>query len=204
MSVSGYALKCFLWFYENLTLYPSFINMFNGVSLSTLEETNMGQLLVIVGYRGSGKRSLVQEIIRQHPDARLVRSITTRTSHPRDIKGHYEHISVLEFTIKLWSGLLLWESVYRGIDDAWYRIGTHREAIEEIRETEGALDIMLLVPDAAVKLANIMKAKGRAKDFIPVFLRAPEPKEHIRRLKMRGASDTVINRCVKEAKHWEP
>ncbi len=163
----------------------------------------MGKLLVVVGYAESGKRTLVREIIRQHPGAVLVKSTTTRKPREHDLDDHYEHVTMIDFTLKLWSGFFLWHTSHRGHGNIWHRFGTARGAIEEILETDNALGVILLVPEVVVDLAHFLEGKGHAKNFIPIFLRAPEPKEHIRRLKKRHASDAVITRCLNEAKHWQ-
>lgn len=115
-----------------------------------------GQLIVISGPSGVGKRTVIQEYMKKHPNACESISVTTRSQRPDEEDGKdYYFISHLEFDRMVRTQQLL---EYRYLKRNGY--GTPREAVEEARnagrniiltvDVTGAMKIRALCPDATL------------------------------------------------------
>lgn len=113
-----------------------------------------GKLLIVSGFSGVGKGTVVKHIMDKYPDYRLSVSVTTRGPRENEINGvHYHFISNEKFEDMVSKNQLL---EHAGYVDNYY--GTPREFVEtniengnnvilEI-ETKGALQIKKDKPEA--------------------------------------------------------
>lgn len=115
-----------------------------------------GQLIVISGPSGVGKRTVITEYMKEHPNACSCTSVTTRAQRPGEEDGKdYYFLSHLEFDRMVRTQQLL---EYRYYNRNGY--GTPRKAVEDARnagrniilnvDVTGAMKIRALCPDATL------------------------------------------------------
>jgi len=121
-----------------------------------MELNPKGILLVLSGPSGSGKGTIVSQIVANHPDFALSVSLTTRDPRPAEIDGvHYRFVSREEFERQIKEGDVLEYTEYCG---NFY--GTRESLVDELLEKginvileieiEGALNVKKLRPDAVL------------------------------------------------------
>lgn len=121
-----------------------------------MELNQKGILLVLSGPSGSGKGTIVSQIVAEHSDFSLSVSLTTRAPRPHEIDGvHYSFVDRDEFTKQIEAGNML---EYTEYCDNLY--GTHQNQVNTMLdqginvileiEIEGALNIKKLRPDAVL------------------------------------------------------
>lgn len=126
----------------------------------------MGRLLIFSAPSGSGKSTIVNYLMREHPEFRLVFSVSATSRPPRGTEKHgveYYFLSPEEFRRHIRQGdFLEYEEVY---EDRFY--GTLREQVEE-KLAEG----WNVVFDVDVKGGiNIKKHYGD--DALSIFIQPP-------------------------------
>lgn len=137
----------------------------------------MGKLLIFSAPSGSGKTTIVRELMARFPKLEFSVSATSRPPRGTERNGHdYHFVSADEFRKLIAEERFIeWEEVYEG---TYY--GTLRSEIEAIWERE---NVCVFDVDVAggVRLKNIF---GR--DALSFFIMAPSPEELRRRLEGRG------------------
>ena len=147
-----------------------------------------GLLMIISGPSGSGKGTVVEELIK---DENFVISVSATTRSPRDYEQdgvHYFFKSVDEFGDMINEGQLLeWAAFcgnYYGTPKAYVEkmLNSGKNVILEI-EVQGAQQIAEMYPEA-----------------VSVFLMPPSKEELIKRLTGRGTEDEItVERRIKRA-----
>lgn len=148
-----------------------------------------GVLIVLSGFAGSGKGSIIRELMAKYDEYVLSVSATTRAPREGEVEGvHYFFKTEEEFKKMIANGELLeyanYVGNYYGTPRAYVKeqLAAGKNVILEI-ETEGALNIKREYPDAVL-----------------VFVMPPSVEEIHRRLKHRGTeSDEVIARRMQKA-----
>ncbi len=123
-----------------------------------MDISNKGILLVLSGPAGSGKGTIVKNILERDSMIRLSVSATTRAPRPGEIDGvHYSFVSSRKFEEMIASDEMLEHTRYCG---NYY--GTPREHVNKMLESgisvileielEGAMNIRRLCPDAVLVL----------------------------------------------------
>lgn len=135
-----------------------------------------GQLVVISGPSGVGKRTIINEYMKEHPNACTCTSVTTREQRPHEIDGekHY-YISHLEFDRMVRSQQLLEYGYYNRNG-----YGTPRKAVEDARN-EG--HNVLLITD----VTGAMKIRALCPDATLIFILPPTWEELEERIRARHA-----------------
>lgn len=133
-----------------------------------------GQLVVISGPSGVGKRTIIKEYMEEHPNACTCISVTTRDPRPGEEDGreHY-FISHLEFDRMVRSHQLLEYGYYNRNG-----YGTPRKAVEEARSKGRNV---LLITD----VTGAMKVRALCPDATLIFLLPPTWEELEERIKSR-------------------
>ena len=171
-----------------------------------------GKLLVISGFSGVGKGTVVK-YLKEHKDPYKVSvSVTTREPRPNEIPGvHYHYISNEQFETMINENKLL---EYAGYVDHYY--GTPREFVEtnlnsgndvilEI-ETKGALQVkknmpeailIFILPPSADELRNRLAGRGTETDEV-IYSRLNRAMEEIELIQRYDY--VVINNTVEQAK----
>lgn len=141
-----------------------------------------GQLIIISGPSGVGKRTAIKQYLCEHPNAVKCVSMTTREPHEGEVDGKdYFFVSHLEFERAARSNQLLEHSYYNRNG-----YGTPRKTIEDARN---AGKNVILVAD----IIGAMKIRVLCPDATLIFLMPPSWDELERRLYERHTeSDEVI------------
>ncbi len=147
-----------------------------------------GKLLVVSGYSGVGKGTVIRELMKQHPEYVFSVSATTRAARPGEVDGR-EYFFVTQETFKEWlaEGRFLEHTTY--LDRSY---GTPRDYVES-RQNEGCHVILDIEVEGAL---NVKKACPEA---ILIYIIPPGAEELIERLTGRGTEteEQVIGRLNK-------
>ena len=153
-----------------------------------------GILLVISGFAGTGKGTLVQELLKRYDNYALSVSATTRDPRPGEEDGvHYFFKTKEEFEQMIQEKKLIEYACYVG---NYY--GTPKEYVQE--QLENGKDVIL-----EIEIQGAMKIREKFPDTLLVFVCPPSMEELKNRLVGRGTETLdVINgrlrRAVEESK----
>lgn len=149
-----------------------------------------GLLFIVSGPAGSGKGTVVNELIANHPSLTLSISATTRQPRPGEVDGvHYHFISKEEFEQRIKDGKMLEYATYSG---NYY--GTPQKEVEEAMN-EGK-DVIL-----EIEVAGAMQIKEKIKDSVAIMLTPPSKEVLESRLRGRGTeTEEVIKWRLERAK----
>ena len=153
-----------------------------------------GLLVVISGFSGAGKGTLIKRLIETHgEDYALSVSATTRNPRPGEVDGKdYFFVDKERFQEMIQKDQLL---EYARYVDNYY--GTPREYVES-RMQEGK-DVIL-----EIEIQGAMRIKGQYPDAVLIFVTPPSAGELKRRLTGRGTESPEVirkrlNRAADEA-----
>ena len=149
-----------------------------------------GILLIVSGPAGSGKGTVVNELIKAHDGIALSVSATTRKPRPGEVNGvHYHFISKEEFEGRIARGEILEYTTYC---ENYY--GTPLKEVNEAL-SEGK-DIIL-----EIEVDGAMQVKKKMPDAVTVMLTPPDKETLENRLRSRGTeTDDVIAWRLERAK----
>lgn len=150
-----------------------------------LKQRERGSLIVVSGPSGCGKGTVIQEFLKNHKDAWLSISCTSRDPRPGDVPNEsYFFISRDEFEEKISKEEFLEYAEYNG---NYY--GTPKEHIEE-RLAKG-IDVIL-----EIEVQGALKVKEIVPEAICIFIMPPSMKELKKRLVGRGteSKEKVLDR----------
>ena len=153
-----------------------------------------GKLIIISGFSGVGKGTVVKYILDNYSDYKISISATTRSPREGEVDGtHYHFLTTEKFEDMIKNNQLLEYANYVGNyygtprDYVEEQIKANRNVILEI-ESVGALNVKKIFPEAVL-----------------VFITQPDADELEKRLRGRGTEDeeTIIARLRKAAKESE-
>lgn len=143
--------------------------------------TDKGILIVVSGFSGAGKGTLMRRLLETYDNYALSVSMTTR--NPREGERHgveYFFASKEEFEQKIAEDKLIEYACYC---DNYY--GTPREYVEE--QLEAGKDVIL-----EIEIQGALKIKERFPDSLLLFVTPPNAKELERRLVGRGTETPEV------------
>jgi guanylate kinase len=141
-------------------------------------ESRGARLTVLSGPSGVGKRSVVAEVRRSHPEVWLSVSVTTRRPRPGEVDGvDYHFVDDAELDRLVASGALLEHATFAG-----HRYGTPRAPIEQ--RLAAGLPALL-----EVELQGARQVRAAMPGALLVFLAPPSFDELVNRLVGRGTED---------------
>lgn len=147
-----------------------------------------GNLIVISGFSGAGKGTVVKKLVEKYGYSLSV-SATTRAPREGEVDGReYYFKSVEEFQLLIdYNGLIEWAQYV----DNYY--GTPRKFVE--KEMEEGRDVIL-----EIEVQGAMNVKRQYPDAILIFIAAPSADELRNRLAGRGTeTKEVIDKRMKRA-----
>lgn len=140
-----------------------------------------GILMVVSGFSGAGKGTLMKRLLERYDNYALSISMTTRTPRPGEEHGkHYFFVDRDEFEGHIADDGLLEYARYCG---NYY--GTPRAYVEKCME-EGR-DVIL-----EIEIQGALKIKEKFPDAVLVFVTPPDAKELERRLTGRGTETKEV------------
>lgn len=143
-----------------------------------------GILIVVSGFSGAGKGTLMKELITQYGNYALSVSATTRK--PRNGEEHgkeYFFVTKEEFQDMIAGDKLI---EYAQYVDNFY--GTPKEYVEE--QMNQGKDVIL-----EIEIQGALKVKEKFPDSLLLFIVPPNAKELEKRLTGRGTEDKEIIKC---------
>ena len=149
-----------------------------------------GLLFIISGPAGSGKGTVVKELISKHSEVALSVSATTRKPRPGEEHGvHYFFISRDEFEDRIAKGEILEYTTYC---DNYY--GTPLKEVK--RALNRGQDIIL-----EIEVDGAMQVKRKVRGSVAIMLTPPDAETLEKRLRGRGTeTDEVIRWRLDRAK----
>lgn len=149
-----------------------------------------GILIVVSGFSGSGKGTIMNEIVHRYDNYALSVSATTRNPRPGETEGkEYFFKTVEEFEKMIAKDELI---EYARYVDNYY--GTPRAYVEE--QLEAGKDVIL-----EIEIQGALKVKEKFPDTLLLFVTPPTAEELRRRLVGRGTETMdVIDFRMKRAK----
>ncbi|HBA64490.1 MAG TPA: guanylate kinase [Lachnospiraceae bacterium] len=146
-----------------------------------------GQLIVISGPSGVGKRTIITEYMKEHPNAIKCTSVTTRSPYAHEVDGEdYYFLSHLEFDRMIRSQQMLEYAYYNRNG-----YGTPKKAVEEAREAGHNVILNLDVTGA-------MKVRALCPDATLIFIMPPTWEELEERIRTRNTEnpDVIADRLL--------
>lgn len=141
----------------------------------TMEQGKKGLLIVISGFSGAGKGTLVREILKKHHEYALSVSMTTREPRPGEREGvEYFFTDKEHFEETIRQDGLIEYAPYCG---NYY--GTPRAYVEE--QLGRGKNVIL-----EIEIQGALKIKEKFPESLLIFLTPPDAKELKRRLESRG------------------
>ena len=149
-----------------------------------------GLLFIISGPAGSGKGTVVNSLIKNHPELSLSVSATTRAPRAGEIDGvHYHFISKDEFEKLIEKGEVLEHTTYC---ENYY--GTLKR--EVLKANKAGRDIIL-----EIEVDGAMQVKKKVRGAVTIMLTPPDATSLEKRLRGRGMeTDEVIKWRLNRAK----
>ena len=149
-----------------------------------------GLLIVVSGFAGSGKGTLMKRLVEDYDGYALSVSMTTRNPRPGEVHGReYFFVSKEEFEQKIDEGGLI---EYASYVENYY--GTPRDYVEE--QMAAGKDVLL-----EIEIQGALKVRKRFPDAVLIFVLPPSVEELYRRLKNRGTeTEDVIRKRMSRAR----
>lgn len=137
------------------------------------------KVFAISGPSGVGKGSVINELLKQHPNYVVSISFTTRQKRATEVEGQdYFFISDSEFDKKIAEGEFIeWAQVHGN------RYGTTLSQLEKLKKTKKVVLVELDVQGA-------MNLKNRLSDSVSIFIEPPDFETLSRRLSGRKTETT--------------
>lgn len=144
-----------------------------------------GKLIVVSGFSGAGKGTLIRRLLKDHDDYRLSVSVTTRAPREGEVNGKdYFFITMEEFESLSKGDGLLEHAVYVGNG-----YGTPRKYVEE--ELSSGHNVIL-----EIEIQGALQIKQKFPEAVLIFVMAPSMEELEKRLRERAteSEETIKKR----------
>lgn len=143
-----------------------------------------GTLIVLSGFSGVGKGTVLKQVLSQRPDIYFSVSFTTRQPREGEVNGvNYNFVTREDFLARIQRGEFLEYAEYNG---NFY--GTNQAVIRE--KLAQGIDVIL-----EIEVKGAVEVFGKMPEAVSVFLIAPSWAELERRLRERGTeSEEEIQR----------
>ena len=161
------------------------------------KDTKKGALLVVSGFSGAGKGTVMKKLLKKYDNYALSISMTTRAPRAGEENGReYFFVDTDTFEQKIEENKVI---DYAKYCDNYY--GTPREYVEE--QLESGKDVIL-----EIEIQGALKVKEMFPDTVLLFIMPPSAEELQRRLVSRGTETAEVikkrmDRAVEEALFME-
>lgn len=161
------------------------------------KDTKKGALLVVSGFSGAGKGTVMKKLLERYDNYALSISMTTRAPRTGEENGReYFFVDTETFEQKIEENKVI---EYAKYCDNYY--GTPREYVEE--QLEKGKDVIL-----EIEIQGALKVKEMFPDTVLLFIMPPSAEELQRRLVSRGTETAEVikkrmDRAVEEALFME-
>lgn len=140
-----------------------------------------GILIVVSGFSGAGKGTLMKRLVHSYDNYALSVSMTTRSPRPGEAEGkEYFYVTRQEFEHQIENDGLV---EYASYCDNYY--GTPREYVE--RQLEKGRDVIL-----EIEIQGALKIKEKFPTALLLFVMPPNAEELKRRLEGRGTESPEV------------
>ncbi len=144
-----------------------------------IKQKKQGQLIVVSGPSGSGKDTIVSEVLKRDKNAWLSVSATSRDPRKGEEEGvNYYFLDKEDFEKKIEENYFLEYAEYAG---NYY--GTPKEMI--VKQLDKGLDVILVI-----EIQGAVKIKELVPEALFIFIMPPSEKELLKRLSGRKTEDT--------------
>ncbi|MBO5055184.1 MAG: guanylate kinase [Lachnospiraceae bacterium] len=153
-----------------------------------------GILIVVSGFSGAGKGTLMKQLVHSYDNYALSVSMTTRNPRPGETEGkEYFFVSRQEFEEQIKKGGLV---EYASYCDHYY--GTPREYVE--KQLEKGKDVIL-----EIEIQGALKIKKQFPTALLMFVMPPSAEELKKRLEGRGTEtpEVIAKRLRRAAEEAE-
>lgn len=148
------------------------------------------KIVTFTGVSGSGKSTIVKELLKDFERFRLVTSTTTRSPRDSDLPGEYEYWTPQQ--MEKGASLFIWKTEYAG-----NCYGTRYRMLNDACELPQT-SLMILVPEVLPVLLAYLPQQ-----VLPFYVRAPDTDLLRLRLLRRGDDPESIERRLQTISDWE-
>ena len=149
-------------------------------------------ILIFAGRPGSGKTTIVKELLSRFDDWVYVRAITTRQPRENDLVGQYEHTNEEDFDLREKAGEFLLPVKIHG-----YKSAIKKSAIEELGRSHASYGVIVLEPN------SVKEFMGSAIDSVPIYVEGGDSKVLEARLLRRGDDESAVKEKLLESDSWD-
>lgn len=157
-------------------------------------------IVTITGSSGAGKTTTFARLLDVYPEAKLIKSFTSRGPRDTDLPGEYEY-NMPRAAFELRKDEFIWVLEAHG---NFY--GTTKKSIADAFNPVSPRPtwLMVLVPEAVKLLREYLPTINvRLHDLLSFYLLAPAEDELRKRLSVRGDDKATIQRRIKDCKKWD-
>ena len=151
------------------------------------------KIFTVTGPSGAGKTTIVGELLKRHPEWKMVISLTSRNPRDSDLPGEYRCLVRMdEFLWRDRGGEFIWIVSPHGC-----HYGTLLADVRKALDSDKP-SMMQITPEAVEKLRTY--APG---EVLSIFMSPPGEEELRRRLENRGEQPEAIDRRIADCRKWE-
>lgn len=144
----------------------------------------MGTKFVISSLSASGKTTLVNELLKLHPEMYRLKTSTSRAVRPEEKGDEYYFFDKHEMELRILSNEFVEHSVVYG----------HHYGLSKDEVNNNADKNVLIILD----VQGMKKFKKQYPDAVTIFIEPPPVHELVERLKSRNTSDEDVHKRINE------
>lgn len=151
-------------------------------------------IITVSGVTGSGKTSIVRKFLEMNPDAKMIKSYTSRGSRESDLLGEYEYNVSNEY-FKKHKDEFLWTAQAHG--------NTYGTKLSSILEAllEPVPHVMILVPQVLEFIRGMIIRLSSSEQILSFYILSPDKTELRRRLSARKDDQVATWKRLIDAKN---